>query len=386
MNDDDGTGRPKLEAAKEALSRVVDGLPDDAEVGLRLYGSKLSNVSKQEGCQDTELASPVETLDRTKLKDVDRVDHRQRPHADRPRAPEGRQGPAPGRPPDGDPRLRRRQQLRAAFAVPGGQAARGRRRGPAHRGDRLPGRRQARRQLECIAAAGDGAYRDAQDAGELADCLQSLSVRALRRFDASGIPIAGGPDAARATAVPRPGQYLDSIAPNETRFYKVPVGLGQKLDVCGTVIARIPGVRGLFARFDLEIDDPGGDLVDNDSSNEVGGESVSSVASTDQITEPRGLRRRRPRRRLPRPITLDDPDGVLPGRRYPVELLFRLKGTKVNPAPADATEATPAPKKAPEAGRARRAHRLVAALDPRGGRDRGAALGVATLLRRRQPA
>ena len=145
---------------------------------------------------------------------------------------------------------------------------------------------QARRQLECIAAAGSGAYRDAQDAGELADCLQSLSVRALRRFDASGIPIAGGPDAARATAVPKPGQYLDSIAPNETRFFKIPVGLGQKLDVSATVIARIPGVRGLFARFKVELTDPDGDLVDSDSNSGVGGEAVSSVASTDQITEP----------------------------------------------------------------------------------------------------
>jgi Ca-activated chloride channel homolog len=36
MKDDDGTGRPKFQAAKEALNTLVDELPDDAKVGLRV--------------------------------------------------------------------------------------------------------------------------------------------------------------------------------------------------------------------------------------------------------------------------------------------------------------------------------------------------------------
>jgi Ca-activated chloride channel family protein len=33
MNDDDGSGRPKLEAAKAALGTLIDSLPADAQVG-----------------------------------------------------------------------------------------------------------------------------------------------------------------------------------------------------------------------------------------------------------------------------------------------------------------------------------------------------------------
>ena len=41
MKADDGSGRPKMAAAKEALNTLVDELPDDAKVGLRVYGSEV---------------------------------------------------------------------------------------------------------------------------------------------------------------------------------------------------------------------------------------------------------------------------------------------------------------------------------------------------------
>ena len=385
MNDDDGSGRPKLEGAKEALNRVVDGLPEDAQVGLRLYGSELEGVSKQEGCTDTKLASPVEPLDRAKLKGaINAITARGRTPIGLALEKAGEDLPQDGRRTvilvsDGGSNCAPPSPCQAARKLAGG--------GVDLRIEAVGFQvaSQARRQLECIAAAGNGAYRDAEDAGELADSLQSLSVRALRRFDASGIPIAGGPDAARATAVPKPGQYLDSIAPNESRFYKVPVGLGQKLDVSGTVIARIPGARGTFARFSVEISNPDGDAADSDSNNGVGGESVSSVASTEQITEPETADFGDKPGDYLVTIELDDPDGILEGRRYPVELLFRLKGTKVNPAPAAATEATPGPKQEQEAAddgpgalTGGVSAIILAAVVA------GSAIGVAALLRRRE--
>ncbi len=385
MNDDDGSGRPKLEAAKDALTRVVDGLPDDAQVGLRLYGSRLANVSKQEGCQDTELAAPVARLDRDALKaEIEGITARGRTPIGLALEKAGGDLPQDGRRTvilvsDGGSNCSPPGPCQAARDLAGG--------GVDLRIEAIGFQvaDQARRQLECIAAAGGGAYRDADDAGELADSLQSLSVRALRRFDASGTPISGGPDAARATAVPKPGQYLDSIAPNETRFYKVPVGLGQKLDVSGTVIARIPGRRGLFTRFEVEIQDPDGESVDSDSNNGVGGEAVSSVVSTDQITEPEDSELSSGDRAGDHvvAVTLDDPDGTLEGDRYPVELLFRIAGTKANPAPTETPEAEkPAPVADDTPGTlsgavAAAILALVAA---------GAALGVAALLRRREAA
>jgi Ca-activated chloride channel family protein len=69
MKDDDGTGRPKFQAAKEALNTLVDELPDDAKVGLRVYGSEVSGTGRRAGCADTKLVAPVAPLDRARLKD-----------------------------------------------------------------------------------------------------------------------------------------------------------------------------------------------------------------------------------------------------------------------------------------------------------------------------
>ena len=68
MKADDGSGRPKMAAAKAALNTLVDELPDDAKVGLRIYGSQVSGTGKAEGCADTKLVSPVAPLDRAGLK------------------------------------------------------------------------------------------------------------------------------------------------------------------------------------------------------------------------------------------------------------------------------------------------------------------------------
>jgi Ca-activated chloride channel family protein len=68
MKDDDGTGRPKFQAAKEALDTLVDELPDEAKVGLRVYGSEVSGTGRRAGCADTKLVSPVAALDRAGIK------------------------------------------------------------------------------------------------------------------------------------------------------------------------------------------------------------------------------------------------------------------------------------------------------------------------------
>src|SRR3954462_15916019 len=63
MRADDGSGRPKMAAAKAALNTLVDELPDDAKVGLRVFGSRVSGTGKAAGCADTMLVSPVAPLD-----------------------------------------------------------------------------------------------------------------------------------------------------------------------------------------------------------------------------------------------------------------------------------------------------------------------------------
>jgi len=63
-----GDGRTRLDAAKAALRRLVDGLPEHARVGLRLYGHRVSGTTRAQGCRDTELVAPVDGLDRRQLR------------------------------------------------------------------------------------------------------------------------------------------------------------------------------------------------------------------------------------------------------------------------------------------------------------------------------
>ena len=68
MRADDGSGQPKIAAAKSALNTLVDELPDDAKVGLRVFGSRVSGTGRAKGCADSRLVSPVAPLDREGLK------------------------------------------------------------------------------------------------------------------------------------------------------------------------------------------------------------------------------------------------------------------------------------------------------------------------------
>jgi hypothetical protein len=52
--------------ALEVLGRVVDELPEDLNVGLRIYGHRHSSKSA-ETCKDTELIVPIEKLDRARI-------------------------------------------------------------------------------------------------------------------------------------------------------------------------------------------------------------------------------------------------------------------------------------------------------------------------------
>lgn len=63
MADDDGSGRTRMESARGAVSTVVDDLPDGYPTGLRVYGA-----DRPQGCADTRLVRPVRALDREALK------------------------------------------------------------------------------------------------------------------------------------------------------------------------------------------------------------------------------------------------------------------------------------------------------------------------------
>ena len=87
---------------------------------------------------------------------------------------------------------------------------------------------ESRRELQCIASAGGGVYRDATDADSLAQELKVLSTRALREYIPRGKPITGGPDVRHATLL-KPGQYTDKLLPDSERWYAIDLKRGETL-------------------------------------------------------------------------------------------------------------------------------------------------------------
>jgi Ca-activated chloride channel homolog len=148
---------------------------------------------------------------------------------------------------------------------------------------------RARRQLQCIAKAGGGAYVDVQDAGRLGDELAAALARAFRSYDPSGTPVTGGPSAAQATALGT-GLYQDVIRPYETRWYSIQVPPGRRLVTSVTEIASFKA-RG-FAEFHTTLSDPKGNQVDFQSEGIEGRDSTTGRAQTfsPRLDEPAGAK------------------------------------------------------------------------------------------------
>jgi len=59
-------GESKISIAKEVLKQIIVGLPEDLNVGLRLYGHRYK-VEDERACQDTELTIPIGPLQKDQL-------------------------------------------------------------------------------------------------------------------------------------------------------------------------------------------------------------------------------------------------------------------------------------------------------------------------------
>jgi len=62
-------GVAKIAIAKDVLKQIINGLPDEMNVGLRLYGHRYG-LNDQRACQDTELNVPIGPIDKASLIDI----------------------------------------------------------------------------------------------------------------------------------------------------------------------------------------------------------------------------------------------------------------------------------------------------------------------------
>ncbi|WP_157592435.1 vWA domain-containing protein [Solirubrobacter soli] len=237
MNEDAGNGGTRLDAAKKAVDALVDRLPEGAPLGLRVYGSKVSEVSRAEGCKDTELTVPVGPLDKDALRStVNALQGKGRtPIGSSLLAVPDDLGSAEGRrsvvlvtdggdncaPPDPCKAAEEvaRRGVEMSISVVGFQV-----------NDRV------RQQLRCIADAGGGSYVDVGDADKLGDELAALLSRAYRSYEPTGTKVAGGPSREQAAALGE-GLFLDALPATEgDRWFSVDVPAGRRLVVSATAI------------------------------------------------------------------------------------------------------------------------------------------------------
>jgi Mg-chelatase subunit ChlD len=59
-------GRRMIDEAKDTMAQIIEGLPDDLQVALRVYGHRIREGQRGD-CQDSELVFPFATLDKPRL-------------------------------------------------------------------------------------------------------------------------------------------------------------------------------------------------------------------------------------------------------------------------------------------------------------------------------
>lgn len=238
MGRTDASGTTLMQGARQAVAALVDGVPDETPVGLRLYGSDYPGNNERQGCTDTRVAVPIAEAGTNGAK-ITAAMRGLKPTGFTPigaalTAAADDFGPEGERTivlvSDGEDTCGNPEPCRAARQL--------QRQGIDVRIDTvglfLEGNRAARRQLSCIADATGGTFVTADDAAELTTELTAASTRAVRRYETAGTPIEGG--TAQTTAVDiEPGTtYTDDITGGEARWYRFEAEEGQEVTVALT--------------------------------------------------------------------------------------------------------------------------------------------------------
>ena len=224
----------RMEAAQRAVRATVEGIDASSNVALRLYGHRLPSEPKAPSCEDTELVIPFGPLDRARF--VAAVESArplgQTPLAyslERAAADFGELGDEPAavilvsdgeESCGGDP-----ARVACAFRERGLELT-------VHTVGFDVGAK-AREQLQAVARCTGGEYRDARDAGELADSLRQLTQAGLlldKDREELGREVRGGNGFESALLLP-PGTYhLDHHQrPNQFDYFAVDVPAGHLL-------------------------------------------------------------------------------------------------------------------------------------------------------------
>lgn len=246
MRADDGSGSTKIATAKRVLTEVVDDVPRNLGLGLRVYGHRVPNSDRERGCSDTELVRPVSAEDLDSLGTViDRIT-------------------ATGWTPISEslrlgatevPQVRDRSMVLISDGIntcgpPPCSVAREIAASDEDLRINTVGfqvNAAARTELRCVAEVTGGVYYDADDEKDL--------FAAFRFYELQGQEVRGGDVAASALPLVS-GQYLDTLTSGQERWYLVTVAEGQTLRASATLVGAEDGRRAPEGRFAIELRTP----------------------------------------------------------------------------------------------------------------------------------
>ena len=228
-------GRSRISVAQQAFAEVVDALPEETQLGIRVLGATYRGKDKKQGCQDTQQIVPVGPVDRTRAKAAVAT---LRPTgftpvglALRAAAQDLGTGATVRRIvliTDGEDTCAPPDPCEVAREL----AAQGTKLVVDTLG--LAPDDKVRRQLLCIAAATGGTYTAAQSADELTGRIKQLVDRAQETYTAAPTVVDGTTQCANAPLL-APGVYSDREAFSQHRWYRVPVRPGQELRASASV-------------------------------------------------------------------------------------------------------------------------------------------------------
>ncbi|WP_446218217.1 VWA domain-containing protein [Micromonospora sp. IBHARD004] len=222
-------GRSRISVAQQAFNEVVDALPDETQLGIRVLGAAYRGRDKKKGCQDTQQIVPVGPVDRAQAKAAVAT---LRPTGFTPVGLALRSAAQD---------LGTSTTVRRIVLITDGEdtcappdpcevarelAAQGTRLVVDTLG--LAPDEKVRRQLLCIAGATGGTYTAAQSADELSGRIKQLVDRARDTYTATPTVVGGAAGCGTAPLL-APGVYTDREAFSEHRWYRVPVRAGQEL-------------------------------------------------------------------------------------------------------------------------------------------------------------